>query len=142
MKSVLHDQRSAGSGVSEINVAPLIDVLLVLFIIFLAAVLLGRRTLPVRLPEPDPGLPGTEVQLVLRVAPGGGYRLNGQPVPGADLAGLLTTVNATRQASMLFIDADPAVRYQDVIAVMDLARGAGVRIVALMPPSQPGAVVP
>lgn len=142
MKSVLHDQRSAGSGVSEINVAPLIDVLLVLFIIFLAAVLLGRRTLPARLPESDPGLPGTEVQLVLRVTPGGGYHLNGQPVPAADLAGLLATVYATRQASMLFIEADPAVRYQDVIAAMDLARGVGVRIVALMPPPQPGTVAP
>jgi len=70
----------------------------------------------------------------------GAYALNGQPIPEGALESQLLAVFTDRSPSLLFVTASPSRKYQDVIAAMDVARGAGVQVVALMP--APGETAP
>jgi biopolymer transport protein ExbD len=119
---------------AEPNVTPFIDVLLVLLVIFMVAQGI-RSTLPVQTPPPGPaaGPEPAEPQIVLALGSDGGYAINGQPVPAPQLVEQLRAIYATRPAKLLFVDAAPPRTYQEVIAAMDLARGAGAAIVAFMP---------
>lgn len=118
------------SGVTGINVAPLIDVLLVLFIIFLVIVPAGRKELPVVLP--DRNQDGGPAQLVLEITPSNDYLLNGQPIPHAALGSVLRAAFGQRPARVIFIRPAPERSYQDFITAVDVARGAGAVIVALV----------
>ncbi|MEP7324975.1 MAG: biopolymer transporter ExbD, partial [Gemmatimonadota bacterium] len=118
------------SGVTGINVTPLIDVLLVLFLIFLAIVLLGRRTLPVAIPADGGG--GSDPQILLDITSSGGYRLNGQPIPGGQLAPVLEAALRSRTVRLVFIRTAPERAYQDFITASDIARGAGASLVAMV----------
>jgi len=121
----------SSSGVTGINVTPLIDVLLVLFIVFLGIVLAGRRTLPVTLSDQAPGIRPT-TQLVLEITPSNDYLLNGQPIPHAELGSVLRAAFEQRAARVIFIRPAPVRSYQDFISAADVARGAGATIVALV----------
>ena len=121
------------SGVTGINVTPLIDVLLVLLIVFLVFVVWGRRTLPVRVPSSDTPGP-VPVQILLDITPSGEYRLNGQPIPGDLLAPVLQAAIESRPAKLVFIRTAPERTYQDFITAAGIARGAGASIVALVSP--------
>jgi len=115
---------------SDINVTPMIDVLLVLLIIFMITQPLSRMALDVQVPPPD--TPQTTKappsQIVLELADGGGYSINGQPVPRDQLDTQIHAIYDQRPAKLLFIKAGPNRIYQDVIQAMDVARGAGVLI--------------
>lgn len=119
------------SGVSGINVTPLIDVLLVLFIIFLVIVPAGRKQLPVVLPDQKQNGHGP-AQLVLEITPSNDYLLNGQPIPHAALGSVLRAAFEQRPARVIFIRPAPERSYQDFITAADVARGAGASIVALV----------
>ena len=118
---------------SDMNVTPFIDVLLVLLVIFMMLNLLGRMTIRAQVPPPAAGPALGDSQLVLELPPGGAYTLNGQPIPLEQLEMQLRAVFADRSPSLLFVTAAPTRRYQEVIEAMDVARGAGVQVVALMP---------
>jgi biopolymer transport protein ExbD len=116
---------------SEINVTPMIDVLLVLLIIYLMQ---GRFAMPATLPPPGtPAGRAAPPELVLDLEADGGFVLDGRRIPAAALAGTLREIYARRPAKLLFIHASAERSYQDVIDAMDLARGAGVQVLALMP---------
>jgi biopolymer transport protein ExbD len=126
----------AGAGVqSDINVTPMIDVLLVLLIIFMITQPLSRMALDVQVPPPDE----TTVtktppsQIVLELANDGGYSINGQPVPKDQLDAQIHAIYDQRPAKLLFIKAGVERLYQDVIEAMDVARGAGVQIIGFTP---------
>jgi biopolymer transport protein ExbD len=126
----------ASAGVqSDINVTPMIDVLLVLLIIFMITQPLSRMALDVQVPPPD--TPQTTKappsQIVLELADGGGYSINGQPVPRDQLDTQIHAIYDQRPAKLLFIKAGPNRLYQDVIQAMDVARGAGVQIIGFTP---------
>jgi biopolymer transport protein ExbD len=126
-----------GSGLSnEINVTPMIDVLLVLLIIFMMVIPMSRKAIDLQLPDPTPdntnsGPPPS--QIVLEVLPGGTFRINTQPVAKADLAKKLKEIYDPRPDKIIFVKGDPTVKYSDVIAAMDAARGAGVKVIAATP---------
>jgi biopolymer transport protein ExbD len=63
----------------------------------------------------------------------GSFAVNHQPVPARQLAAYLEGTFARRPSKLLFIRADTSLTYQDVVAAMDLARGAGVKGIALGP---------
>ena len=117
---------------SDINVTPMIDVLLVLLIAFM---ILSRDRYTIRTPV-APAAPvrhADDRQIVLELPDEGGFRLNGQPIPDEMLDAQIAAAFEQRPAKLLFVDAGGERIYQEVIAAMDRARGAGVQVVALMP---------
>jgi biopolymer transport protein ExbD len=121
---------------NEINVTPMIDVLLVLLIIFMMVIPMSRKAIDLQLPDPTPddqpsGPPPS--QIVLEVLPGNVYRINTQPVTKQDLGRRLKEIYDPRPDKIIFVKGDPAVKYSDVIYAMDVARGSGVKIIATTP---------
>ncbi|MEP6573181.1 MAG: biopolymer transporter ExbD [Gemmatimonadota bacterium] len=118
----------------EINVTPLIDVLLVLFITYIV-IIFSRLVADVQLPAPDlETTPGpTPHQIVLELTADGEYAVNGQRVPLSELPDFLTTIFRHRPLKLLFVSSDPSRRYAEVIEAVDLAKGAGVDEFAFMP---------
>lgn len=119
---------SPGEVTETVNLTPLIDVLLVLFIIFILLAGFSRRSLPAHLPPPSPA-PGL-TQIVLELGDDGRDRLNGQPVPRSQLRDILAAMYRERPFKLLFIRTGSARSYQDFIDAAELARGAGVTMVA------------
>jgi biopolymer transport protein TolR len=130
---------SGGGGgglTNEINVTPMIDVLLVLLIIFMMVIPMSRKAIDLQLPDPTPddtpsGPPPS--QIVLEVLPGNVFKINSQPVAKADLGKRLKEIYDPRPDKIIFVKGDPTVKYSDVITAMDVARGAGVKIIATTP---------
>ena len=125
-----------GSLTNEINVTPMIDVLLVLLIIFMMVIPMSRKAIDLQLPDPTPdntnqGPPPS--QIVMEVLPGNTFKINSQPVSKAELGKKLKEIYDPRPEKIIFVKGDPSVKYQDVIAAMDVARGAGVKVIATVP---------
>jgi biopolymer transport protein TolR len=132
---------SGGStGLSnDINVTPMIDVLLVLLIIFIMAVPMMRKAIDLQLPDPTPQQTTQQApdQIVLQVLPGGAYKINSEAVTKDNLAKRLKDVYEGRPDKIIFVKGDPTVKYQDVIYGMDQARGAGVKVIGIPPKDAP-----
>ena len=130
-------QSGGGEGLSsDINVTPMIDVLLVLLIIFMMVIPMSRKAIDLQLPDPTPdntpqGPPPS--QIVLEVLPGNTFKVNSQPIPKNDLARRLKEIYDPRPDKIIFIKGDPTVKYSDVIYAMDVARGAGVKVIGATP---------
>ena len=133
--------QGGNTGLSnDINVTPMIDVLLVLLVIFIMAVPMMRKAIDLQLPDPTPQPiqnPVQPDQIVLQVLPGGTYKINSEAVPKDKLAERLKTVYDGRPDKIIFVKGDPAVKYQDVIFGMDQARGAGVKVIGIPPKDVP-----
>jgi biopolymer transport protein ExbD len=132
---------SAGGGggdlTNEINVTPMIDVLLVLLIIFMMVVPMARKAIDIQLPDPNPAVaPANAVsqQIVLEVLPNGVFAVNKQPPLNKDnLMARLKEIYDGRPDKLIFVKGDPKVQYQDVIFAMDMARQAGVKVIGVPP---------
>ena len=131
---------SAGSGggglTNEINVTPMIDVLLVLLIIFMMVVPMARKAIDIQLPDPNPAVaPANAVsqQIVLEVLPNGAFAVNKEPLNKDNLTKRLKEIYDPRPDKLIFIKGDPTVKYQDVIFAMDMARQAGVKVIGVPP---------
>ena len=131
---------SAGSGggglTNEINVTPMIDVLLVLLIIFMMVVPMARKAIDIQLPDPNPAVaPANAVsqQIVLEVLPNGAFAVNKEPLNKDNLTKRLKEIYDPRPDKLIFIKGDPTVKYQDVIFAMDMARQARVKVIGVPP---------
>lgn len=129
---------------SQPNVLPLIDILLVLIIAAMLPWLIPSWRVDVQVPVPATPTPGPRPaakDLVLTIAPGPAYRLNGQAIARDSLVPELTKVFAGRPEKILFIDAARSVRYQDVFWVYGAVRSAGVTVTAIIPPGARGGAI-
>ena len=131
---------STGGGgqtlTNEINVTPMIDVLLVLLIIFMMVVPMARKAIDIQLPDPNPAVaPANAVsqQIVLEVLPNGQFAVNKEPLNKDNLVKRLKEIYDPRPDKLIFIKGDPTVKYQDVIYAMDMARQAGVLVIGVPP---------
>jgi biopolymer transport protein ExbD len=130
--------KTGSSSVSDINMTPMIDVLLVLIVIFMIAQPMMQKTMDIQLPKEEQNTqnrpPSTNI--VLQIEPGGVYKINTLQVSKAQLAQKLNEIYANRPQKIIFVKASKDIVYQDVIAAMDAARGAGVKVIGAVLPSQ------
>jgi len=122
---------------SEINVTPMIDVLLVLLIIFMVIVPAIPRGEAARVPQPSKGEGGGEA-VVLEVLKDGAsavkFRINEQAVAQGELEARLSAIYANRVHRVLFLKGDDKLSFMQMAEVIDIGHAAGIDQIGLMTP--------
>ena len=138
-----------GGPSADINMTPMIDILLVLLIIFMVVQQGLQRGLSVQVPPPKEKeeiaqKPPDDTQVVLEVDPGPVYKVNRQVVPPADLERFLRDVFSQRARKVIFVKGAENLSYGEVVRAVDASRAADITLVGLVPlPEQgPATVTP
>lgn len=139
--SVPANGNSRNRMLSEINITPFVDVMLVLLIIFMVTAPLLQQGLPVNLPEAAaPALKRTKTDIILTLQAGGSVFLGDDkaPIPMEELEGRLTGIYSAKEDKDLFIKADTNLRYGAVVKVMSLAKKAGAHRIGMITQPEAG----
>jgi biopolymer transport protein TolR len=126
----------SGGPKSEINMTPMIDVLLVLIIIFMVITPLTPKGLEALVPQPPPPnqKPNQSDQrtVVIVVDQNHNYSINNEPQPEEKLGDRLQEIFKTRAERVVFVKGDPGLDFMWVAKAIDIAHGAGIDKVGLM----------
>lgn len=115
-----------GATLSEINIIPLVDVILVLLLIFMLTAPLMHRGIEVNLPRSSGKPTAVEERMVLTLTKDQTVFLNDKPVPLAGLDARLREILKDRSDKTVYLKADQGLQYGFVVETMDRARRAGV----------------
>ena len=125
-----------GGPQGDINMTPMIDVLLVLIIIFMVITPLTPKGLEARVPQPPPPNapppPPNDRTVVVIIEKDKSMKINQEPILFENLSKRLEDIFKTRAERVCFVKGDPDLEYQDVARVIDIAKGVGIDQVGLM----------
>jgi len=131
-----------GSSMADINVTPMIDILLVLLIIFMVIVPVTPKGLDALVPQPpknpqkqqQPNDRTIVVQVLYRPGQAPAYKINDTDVEHSQLLGQLTQIYANRAERVMFVKGDDNVDFEYIADVIDIGRAASVDHIGLMTP--------
>jgi biopolymer transport protein TolR len=127
------DPAQRGQMVSQINVTPLVDVMLVLLVIFMVTAPIIQQGVEVSLPRVKAqALPGSEEQFVVSITRGSEIYLNDSKLSAAELTDKLKAIAQERPDRQVFIRADDQVPYGEVIRTMAAIKSAGIENVGMV----------
>ncbi len=132
-------EEQGGGAISNINVTPLVDVMLVLLVIFMVTAPILQQGVNINLPKVRAAaLTGEEQQLVVAVSRNGKVYLNDTPTSVAELGPKLQAILKLRPDRQIYLRADQNVSYGDVMQVIATVKGAGVERLGMVtePPSE------
>ena len=135
-----HDVKDT-NVMGDINVTPMVDVMLVLLIIFMVVTPLITAGFQAQLPQGEhlKSRPEEDTRVVIGIDAEGNYFLNKKSIRREDAANLLTAeFNARPQDKVLYVKADKNLKYQEILDVMDLGRDAGARVIGAITEQTPG----
>lgn len=126
-----------GGATADINMTPMIDVLLVLIIIFMVITPLTPKGLEARVPQPPPPNqppppPQDDRTVVIIIEKDKTMKINQESILFENLSKRLEDIFKTRAERVCFVKGDPDLEYQEVAKVIDVAKGVGIDQVGLM----------
>jgi biopolymer transport protein TolR len=136
------DLGGAKGGVkADINVTPLVDVMLVLLIIMMLVAPMLQQGVAVKLPTAanTTDKPETQEQTVLAVSKDGSFFLNAKPITENDMGTRLSEILENKKEKIVLIKADEEANYSAVMAAMDQLRNAGIEDIGLITERKKGA---
>ena len=131
-------RRGTAAAMSEINVTPFVDVMLVLLIIFMVAAPMLTVGVPVQLPETAANAlpPAQEEPLTITITAEGALMIQTNPVADAELIPKLRAIAAERSSDKVFLRADGRLPYERVAQVMGALNAGGFNNIGLVTDSQ------
>ena len=133
------DSPQRGALASQINVTPLVDVMLVLLIIFMVTAPIIQQGVEVNLPKVKAqALPGKEEQFIVSITRNREVYLNDTRISTEDLSEKLKAISVERPNRQVFLRADDAVPYGEVVRTMAAIKAAGIEDVGMVTEMPPG----
>ncbi len=124
---------------ADINITPLVDIVLVLLIIFMVITPLLTKTLPVLVPEKsetDEPTPEMQRQIVVHLNKNNSVLINNEPIDIDDLEDRLKLGLKILPEKVIFFEADDDAAYGNAVLVMDIIKGSGARTIGIMTPDE------
>ena len=135
------DSSPQGGSISQINVTPLVDVMLVLLVIFMVTAPIIQQGVQVNLPQAKAGaIAGSDELLVVTIAKNGKIYLNDNEVTVADLGKKLAAIKKLQADKQVYLRADQDVRYGVVMQTIAEIKQAGIERLGMVtrPPGEGG----
>jgi biopolymer transport protein ExbD len=117
---------------ADVNMTPMIDVLLVLIIIFMVITPIAPKGLEALIPQPSHGPAAPSDDLVITIRSDKSLRLNQERINAEELYGRLKGIFATSGNRVVFIRGEEGLEFQQIAEVIDIAKGAGAGRIGLM----------